>query len=137
MTGKVSAFRGEVQIGDISDIQRLEVGDPLNPKTVTGEQIVVGQFQGELVTIRAEVVEVAELSFGNQAVLLRDALGTVFSVYGDSRTGVVVATWPAVGEMVDVSGVLGADDRQDFPYRLEPRRPSDVVPVAPQEGGAR
>lgn len=138
VTGEVSAFRGEVQLGSISAIERLGVGDPATPKTVTGAQVNAGQFQGELVTVRAEVVEVAELSFGNQAVTLKDALGTAFSVYGDSRTSVVVDTWPAVGEMVDVTGVLGTDDRNDLPHRIEVRRPADVAAVAPAaEGGDR
>ena len=97
---------------------------------ITGEQLNDGELQGSLVSITATVVSVDVLSFGNQSVTLSDAMGTDFSVYVDSRTGVTEAAW-VVGQTYRVSGVVGADNRNDPAARIEVRGLSDVVAVSP------
>ncbi len=124
--GSIGAFRGEVQISPL-ETEVLAVGLPLDPTEVTGAEINAGQYQGQLVRLVAELVSVDTLSFDNQAVTLKDGSGTEFSVYGDSRTGVLPANWPGVGGIIQVTGVLGTDDRNTPAARLEVRRPSDIA----------
>ncbi len=83
-------------------------------------------FQGELVSVTgATVTDIEVLSFGNQRVTLTDGNSDTFSVFADSRTGVVDTSW-TVGEVFTVIGVLGTDDRDALPERIEVRQPSDV-----------
>jgi DNA/RNA endonuclease YhcR with UshA esterase domain len=128
--GTIGAFRGETQI---SGIESLDVVANVAVPSSTGAmaaEINVGEFQGVLVSITGTVVSVDVLSFGNQAVTLSDAVGTEFSVYVDSRTGVTEAAW-VVGETYRVSGVVGADDRNDPAARVEVRGLFDVVATSP------
>lgn len=127
ISGDVGAFRGEVQLSPVNTIERLGVEAVPTPRAVTGSQINAGLFQGQLVTVAGTLIQVDELSFGNQAVTIRDALGISFSVYVDSRNGMSVSDWPALGTSVEVTGVLGTDDRNVPAPRLEPRRTEDVV----------
>ena len=124
--GAIGAFRGEIQVGSISRLIVLGQEDIPAPRVVTAAQVNAGQFQGELVTITATVSAVDTLSFDNQLVTLDDGTGTVFSVYADSRTGVLPAAWPAVGGSVTVTGVLATDDRNTLAPRIEVRDTFDV-----------
>lgn len=124
----VGAFRGEVQL---EDVEQLEVMDNVavpSPMGVTGAQLNAGQFQGELVSITATVLSVDVPSFDNQFVTLQDAAGTQFHVFSDGRTGVKPADW-TVGSTVRVSGVVGADDRNDPAARIELRGSMDLAPA--------
>ncbi len=126
ITGTRGSFRGEVQIGTVITLNNVgPVGEPA-PRVVTGAEINAGTFAGQLVTIDGTVTSVDTLSFGNQSVTLTDAGGTVFTVFGDSRTGVTVADWVA-GSVHAVTGVLGTDDRNTLIHRIEVRQQSDVV----------
>jgi DNA/RNA endonuclease YhcR with UshA esterase domain len=126
ITGSRGGFRGEIQVSPIITLENLgNVGEP-TPRRVTGEDINAGTFAGELVVIDGTVQIVDVLSFDNQMVTLRDASGTDFTVFADSRTGVMPAAW-TVGSVFAVSGVLGTDDRNDLPHRIEVRSPDDVV----------
>jgi hypothetical protein len=141
--GTISEFRGEVQVSPTS-LEITSSGAPETPIGVTGAQINAGEHQGELVTIRGTVVAVDTTnSFQNQIVTLRDGDGTEFLVYADSRNEIGLDDWPAIDAEVDVTGVLGYDERlladgaggTEGP-RLEPRRLEDVAPVAaPVSGG--
>lgn len=126
VTGSIGAFRGEIQISP-TETEVLAVGAPLEPTEVTAAEINAGQYQGQLVRLVSELVEVDTLSFDNQAVTLKDGSGTEFSVYGDSRTGVLPGNWPEVGGVIQVTGVLGTDDSNTPAARLEVRRPSDIA----------
>ena len=128
VTGEVSTFRGETQIGSITDLTVLGNEAVPTPRPVTGEQINHGLFQGELVVASGTLLTVTELSFGTQSVAVQDTGGTSFVVYVDNRTGMSAADWPALGSMVRVMGVLGTDDRNE-PARLETRRPGDVTTI--------
>lgn len=137
VTGEVAAFRGEIQLGSITDIQVTSPGTPPDPKVVSGAQVAGGLFQGELVQASGTLKEVMELSYGNQRVTIRDAFGTDFAVYVDSRNGMAADDWPAVGTTVQVVGVLGTDDRDQDEGRgprIEPRSGDDVSVVG--GGGA-
>lgn len=126
ITGTRGSFRGEVQIGTVLTLNNVgPVGEPA-PRVVTGAEINAGTFAGQLVTIDGTVTIVDTLSFGNQSVTLTDAGGTVFTVFGDSRTGVTVADWVA-GSVHAVTGVLGTDDRNTLIHRIEVRQQSDIV----------
>lgn len=135
ISGLIGQYRGEVQMNTITRITVLGQGAVPAPRTVTADQINAGQFQGELVQIQGTVQEVAVLAYGNQKVTIRDAFGTDFAVYSDSRTGMTAGDWPAVGTTVQVVGVLGIDNRSDVPEgtgpRVEVRRKEDVGTVAP------
>jgi uncharacterized protein YdeI (BOF family) len=138
VTGEVAAFRGELQIGNVTDIQVSTPGTPPSPRTVSGSQINGGLFQGELVQATGTLMEVQTLNFDNQRVTIRDGFGTDFLVYVDSRNGMVPADWPAVGAMVRVTGVLGTDDRnqpEGGGPRIENRRVDDVVVITMPAGG--
>ncbi len=137
VTGEVAAFRGEIQLGSISDIQVVTGGAPPTPRVVSGAQINGGLFQGELVTATGTLIEVLPLSFDNQRVTIRDGFGTDFTVYVDSRNGMVAGDWPAVGTQVRVTGVLGTDDRdrdEGRGPRIENRSADDVVVVTSPGG---
>lgn len=126
ITGTRGSFRGEVQIGTVITLNNAgAVGAPA-PRGVTAAEINAGTFAGQLVTIDGTVTVVDSLSFGNQSVTLTDAAGTVFTVFGDSRTGVTVAEWVG-GSVHAVTGVLGTDDRNTLIHRVEVRMPSDIV----------
>ncbi|GMR13848.1 MAG: hypothetical protein BMS9Abin29_2071 [Gemmatimonadota bacterium] len=126
ITGSRGGFRGETQVSPIITLENLgNVGEP-TPRRVTGADINAGTFAGQLVVIDGTVQVVDVLSFDNQMVTLRDASGTDFTVFADSRTGVMPATW-TVGSVFAVSGVLGTDDRNDLAHRIEVRSPLDVV----------
>lgn len=136
ITGEVAAFRGEIQIGNITDIT-VAAGSAPVARTVSGSQINGGLFQGELVMATGMLMEVQTLSFDNQRVTIRDSFGTDFLVYTDSRNGMLPADWPAIGSMVAVTGVLGTDDRnqpEGGGPRIENRSVDDVVVVAGPEG---
>ncbi|MEN8376863.1 MAG: SdrD B-like domain-containing protein [Gemmatimonadota bacterium] len=127
MRGTVSSFRSEVQLGNLSTVTVLGNEAPPAPRGVTGAEINAGTFAGQLVTITSgTVLSVDTLSFGNQLVLLEDAASDTFPVFGDSRTGVTTASWIA-GEIYTVMGVLGTDDRDALPERIEVRDPADVT----------
>ena len=126
VTGEVSSFRGETQIGSITDLTVLGNEAVPTPRMVTGDQINSGLFQGELVSASGTLLTVTELGFGTQSVTVQDAGGTSFVVYVDNRTGMSAADWPALGSMVRVMGVLATDNRNE-PARLETRRPGDVT----------
>ena len=132
VTGEVAAFRGELQIGNITDIEVVTPGAAPSPRVVSGAQINGGLFQGELVQATGTLMEVLTLSFDNQRVTMRDEFGTDFTVFVDSRNGMLPGDWPATGSMVRVTGVLGTDDR-DQPEgrgpRIENRNAADVVLV--------
>jgi uncharacterized protein YdeI (BOF family) len=132
VTGEVSAYRGEIQLGSISDIQVTSPGTPPDPRVVSGSQVNNGLFQGELVQASGTLLEVLELSYGNQRVTIQDAFGTSFTVYVDSRNGMEAADWPAVGTAVQVIGVLGTDDRDQDEGRgprIETRSVDDLTVV--------
>ncbi len=128
--GVIGAFRGETQISSIEDLEVVANVAVPSSTGATGSQLNNGDFQGVLVSITASVINVDVLSFGNQMVTLRDGAGTDFSVYADSRTGVTEAAW-TVGQTYRVTGVVGADDRNDPAARVEVRGLSDVVPTSP------
>lgn len=133
VTGEVAVFRGEVQLGNITDIAVATPGPAPAPRVVSGAQINGGLFQGELVEASGTLMEVQILSFDNQRVMIRDAFGTDFIVYVDSRNGMMAGDWPAAGTMVRVTGVLGTDDRnqpEGGGPRIENRSAADVVVVA-------
>jgi len=135
VTGTMAAFRGEIQIGSVTDVQVTSPGVAPTPRVVSGAQVASGLFQGELVQASGTLLEVLELSFGNQRVTVRDAFGTSFTVFVDSRNGMVAGDWPAIGSMVQVVGVLGTDDRDQDEGRgprIEPRSVDDVTAL----GGA-
>lgn len=133
VTGTVDQFRSEVEISPVTDFERLGQETPVAARAVTGAQINAGLFQGQLVALTGTLVEVVEISFGNQIVTVRDGAGAEVVVYVDSRNGMTAGDWPAAGSAVTVTGVLTTDDRQDMPFQLEPRRVEDVT-VTP--GGA-
>ncbi|MBT8403676.1 MAG: hypothetical protein KJP18_07465 [Gemmatimonadetes bacterium] len=124
--GTIGAFRGEVQMSPQS-VTVVGSGPAPSPRGVTGAEINAGSFQGELVTVTGELVSVNVLSFDNQDVTIRDAAGTEFSVYVDSRTGLGSGAWPAPGATVRVTGVIGNDDRNDPAARVEARGTEDLV----------
>lgn len=132
VTGEVAVFRGEIQLGNITNIQVSTPGAAPTPRTVSGAQINGGLFQGQLVRATGTLVEVQALNFSNQRVTIRDGFGTDFVVFVDSRNGMMPGAWPTVGTMVQVTGVLGTDDR-DQPEgrgpRIENRSAADVVVV--------
>jgi uncharacterized protein YdeI (BOF family) len=132
VTGAVAAFRGELQLGNVTNIQVVTPGAAPTPRLVSGAQINGGLFQGQLVQATGTLIEVLALSFDNQRVTMRDGFGVDFTVFVDSRNGMMPADWPVPGTMVRVTGVLGTDDR-DQPEgrgpRIENRSASDVVVV--------
>lgn len=137
VTGEMAAFRGEVQIGNVSAIDVMTPGAPPTPRTVSGAQINGGLFQGELVQVTGTLMEVLTLSFDNQRVTIRDAFGTDFTVFVDSRNGMMPDDWPAIGSTVRVTGVLGTDNRDQDEGRgprIENRSADDVVVVAAPGG---
>lgn len=131
----VGRYRGEFQLSDVFETTVLAQEAVPDPRVVTGAQINAGQFQGELVEVQGSVQAVSLLAYGNQRVTLRDSAGTDFPVFVDSRTGMTLPDWPAVGTAVRVRGVLGTDDRTDVPEgtgpRLEPRRKGDLTVIQP------
>lgn len=135
LTGEVAAFRGEIQIGNVTDVTVDSPGDPADPRTVSGTQINGGLFQGELVHTSGTLLDVEVLSFDNQLVTIRDDFGTTFYVYVDSRNGMMPDAWPDDGSNVEVVGVLGTDDRDTPPYRLETRSADDLTVVTGPAGG--
>jgi hypothetical protein len=130
VTGTSGSFRSEVQISPVTAIEILATVSEPDPRPVTAAAINAGTFAGELVTIDGTVVDVEVLSFGNQRVLLEDAVADTFAVFADSRTGVTEDAWE-VGQTYAVTGVLGTDDRDALQERIEPRQPSDVVELGP------
>ena len=134
ITGVIAEYRGEVHVNSIYGITVLSHDPVPTPRTVTAAEINGGQFQGELVGIQGVIQELTELAYGNQKVTIRDASGTDFPVYVDSRTGMVKGDWPAVGTTVRVVGVLGTDNRSDVPEgtgpRVEVRQKEDVTTVS-------
>lgn len=126
ITGLSTAFRGEVQLNDLSAIEILGTVAEPTPGVVTADEINAGTFAGTLVSIDGTVIDVDTLSFGNQRVLLEDAAGDTFPVFADSRTGVTAATWE-LGQTYNVTGVLGTDDRDALQHRVEVRSPADVI----------
>jgi hypothetical protein len=134
ITGLIAEYRGEIQMTPITAFTVLSHDPVPTPRTVTAAEINGGQFQGELVGIQGVIQELTELAYGNQKVTIRDASGTDFPVYVDSRTGMVKGDWPAVGTTVRVLGVLGTDNRTDVPEgtgpRVEVRRKEDVAIVS-------
>jgi DNA/RNA endonuclease YhcR with UshA esterase domain len=138
VTGDVAAFRGEIQLGNISDILVMTPGTAPTPRVVSGAQVNGGLFQGELVQATGTLMEVLPLSFDNQRVTIRDRFGTDFTVYVDSRNGMMPGDWPTLGSMVRVTGVLGTDDRNQDEGRgprIENRSAADVEVVAGPAGG--
>jgi DNA/RNA endonuclease YhcR with UshA esterase domain len=130
LSGTIGAYRGETQISDIEDLEVVaNVAVPATTGAMASE-MNDGHFQGVLVSITGTVSNVDVLSYGNQMVTLSDAGGTEFFVYADSRTGVTADAW-TVGQTYRVSGVVGADDRNDPAARIEVRALSDVVLTSP------
>lgn len=127
VVGVVAAFRGEIQLSPVIEVTVVAQETPPLPRIVTGAQINAGSFQGELVRITGSVLTVDTLSFDNQLVTLDDGTGTLFTVYADSRTGVLPAAWPAVDQNIDVIGVLGTDDRNTLGPRIEVRDTTDLL----------
>jgi DNA/RNA endonuclease YhcR with UshA esterase domain len=137
VTGEVAAFRGELQLGNISDIEVVTPGPAPTPRAVSASQINGGLFQGELVEATGTLMEVLTLSFSNQRVTIRDGFGTDFTVFVDSRNGMLPGDWPAIGSMVRVTGVLGTDDRDQDEGRgprIENRSVDDVAVVTTPAG---
>jgi len=126
ITGLSTSFRSEVQINNITAIQILGTVDEPDPRTVTAAQINAGTFAGQLVVIDGTVLDIAIDGFGNQRVLLEDAAADTFAVSSDERLGVVETDWE-LGETYALTGVLGTDDRDALPHRLEVRQPGDLV----------
>jgi uncharacterized protein YdeI (BOF family) len=138
LTGEVAAFRGELQIGGVSDVDVVTPGTPVVPRTVSGAQVAGGLFQGELVRASGTLLEVQVLSFGNQRVTIRDGFGAQFAVFVDSRNGMEADDWPAPGSMVEVTGVLGYDNRdqpEGMGPRIETRTVDDLTVVTPAGEG--
>jgi hypothetical protein len=126
ITGLSTSFRSEVQLNDIGALEILATVAEPDARSVAAADINAATFAGELVTIDGTVLSVDTLSFGNQYVLLEDAAADTFAVFGDSRTGVTTASWEA-GQTYAVTGVLGTDDRDPFPHRVEVRSTGDVA----------
>ncbi len=126
MRGEVSVFRGETQLSPVVNAQRIGQDVVPTARAVTAAEINAGQFQGELVAIAGTVDSLQVDGFDNQTVFLTDGAATTFTVYGDSRNGVGSAAW-TVGQMVQVTGVLGSDDRNTLQYRVEIRDAADMV----------
>lgn len=138
LTGEVAAFRGELQIGGVTDVQVTTPGAAPTPRAVNGAQVAGGFFQGELVRASGTLLAVEVLSFGNQRVTIRDALGTEFAVFVDSRNGMEADAWPEPGAMVEVTGVLGFDNRdqpEGMGPRIETRSVDDLTVVTPAAEG--
>ena len=125
ITGVVSSFRGEVQIGTVNQLTVLGQQSLPTPQAATAAEINGGQFQGQLVKGSGTVTAVAVGSFGSQTVSIDDGTGTVFTVFADNRTGLTAAMW-VVGARYDVVGVLGTDDRNTPAPRVEARFTTDV-----------
>lgn len=123
--GTVSAFRGEVQLGN-STVFSVVGTDPLpTPRAVTAAEINAPMFQGELVTITGTADSVQADFFDNARVFMTDGAGDTFVVESDSRSGIVSADW-VVGNSYTVTGLLGFDDRDGIPARLEVRDANDM-----------
>lgn len=125
VTGEVSTFRSEVQVSPVLSVQRIGTEAVPFPRGVTAAEINAGMYQGELVTIAGTVDSLQTFSFDNHLVFLTDGNGATFTVYGDSRTGQGSSDW-TVGALVQVTGVLGNDDRDTPQQRVEIRSPADV-----------
>ncbi len=138
LSGEVAAFRGELQIGGVTGVDVVTGGPEPTPRSVTGAQVAAGFFQGELVQASGTLLEVQVLSFGNQRVTIRDALGSEFAVFVDSRNGMEADAWPEVGTAVQVRGVLGFDNRdqpEGMGPRIETRSVDDLTVITPVAGG--
>lgn len=131
LTGDISQFRGETQIGSVTDFVVVGGGVAPPARMVSSAQVNDGLFQGELVEVTGTLISVTELSFGNQDVVVQDVTGTNVSIFVDSRNGMSTGDWPATGTMVMVKGVLGTDNRNDPGPRIEVRSTADVTTVPP------
>lgn len=127
VTGTASSFRGEVQLSPVLELTILgHVGEPA-PMTVTAAEINAGLYQGMFVSVpdaRVESVEVIN-QFGTHVITAIDAAGDAFSVYADNRSGIAAGAWQ-VASRYDFRGVLGTDNRDARPHRLELRSPDDA-----------
>ncbi|MFQ5703623.1 MAG: SdrD B-like domain-containing protein [Gemmatimonadales bacterium] len=126
VVGTVGAFRGETQISPVTQVFPLGNEAVPLPRVVTGTQINAGMFQGQLVTVSGTVDSLQVFSFDNHMVFLTDGAGVIFTVFVDSRTGQASTGW-TVGQTVQVSGVLGTDDRNAIAPRIELRKPADMA----------
>jgi DNA/RNA endonuclease YhcR with UshA esterase domain len=125
VTGDISEFRSEVQVSPVTTVERVGTEAVPFPRGVTAAEVNAGNFQGELVTIAGTVDSLQVQSFDNHLVFLTDGNGDVFTAYGDSRTGQGSADW-TIAATVQVTGVLGNDDRNTPQQRVEIRSPADV-----------
>ena len=99
------------------------------PTDISAEQALTGNFDGELVRMRARVVEHAS---GADRMLVRDAAGHVFNVTwdGDAAQGPA-----AIGSVVDLVGICTVQvdtvggQRTPRAFRLLLQSPADVVVV--------
>lgn len=126
--GEVSEFGGETQISPVDDLEVLDNVAVPAPMGVTATEINDGLFQGELVTVTGTVQSIELNSFGSQTVTLTDGAGDEFVAFSDNRNGSSEDDWTE-GAATRVTGVLGTDDDEPFPHRLEVRMPEDIVEV--------
>lgn len=134
VTGSRGAFRGEVQISPVSNVEILGFDGPPDPRVASAAEIAAGNFQGQLVAATGTVQNVITLSFDNQVVELADPAGDPLTVFVDSRTGVSPGDWTE-GEAVILTGVLTTADFDGPPIepgdrQLEIRFPDDRVAVS-------
>lgn len=115
-----------IRLQNFSSVQLLGTGPEPAPSEVDAASINALENQGELVRIVGTVNSVENPSFGNQYVTLTDGAGGTFAVYSDDRTGIEIPDW-TVGERYRVTGVLGYDNRDALPARVEPRFPTDLL----------
>ncbi len=129
--GVISSFGGETQVSPVLNITVLGQEAVPTPRTVTAAQVNAGQFQGELVRTTGTVDSVPVLnSFDTHMVFVTDDFGNTVTAFVDSRNGIASADW-TVGSSVAVTGVLGTDDRNSLPFRIEIRDTADMAELSP------
>ncbi|HEX6589608.1 MAG TPA: hypothetical protein VF039_11330 [Longimicrobiales bacterium] len=126
VTGVTSAFNQELQIGGGAALEVEVLGRvaPRAPETVTVQDILDNEFQGELVTVNALTIDSvpATATGGNYNIKVHDATGTMI-VFIDTDTGIHSSIF-SVGQVWNITG-LGTSF--NALREVKPRSPLDIV----------
>jgi signal transduction histidine kinase/CheY-like chemotaxis protein len=110
-------------------VRRAGRGPRPRPTDISAEQALTGNFDGELVRMRARVVDRAS---GSDRVIVRDEAGHLFNASWDEDSGDTPA---AIGSVIDLTGICSVQTeaaggaRTPRAFRLLLQSPADLVLV--------
>lgn len=121
VTGPLAVFNDELRIGSQLEVEILGAGAVPDPRVVTGQDVIDGLFQGELVEVMSVTVDSIPDPGFNTEVWVSEG-DDDFVIFVDGTTG-LSADYFVIGSTYNITGIMS---RFRETFQIKPRSSADI-----------